>query len=227
MQETDGDPRYQLPSGQPIITPERAAKGDVLTGPPCKDCKATGRVKSQLGVKDAPCKTCRGKGWTGSVNAATIAASDIRFAQIHEVNVLNRLWEHGHIDDQQHHDGQTFQIWRDMHHAQMGLARPVSSGGEEAFGVRLRAYGYIILIRRMERYDYRSVEAALQPMSMSWAEWIARERPERYVRALDRLSRLLPPIKDQIAYLEGLDDAEREELSKEGVKKMLAEIKKQ
>jgi hypothetical protein len=223
MQESEGDPRYYLPAGVGIITPERASKGDVLTGPPCSNCAATGKVKSPLGPP-AICRACRGKGWTGSVNAAGMGHEDIRFAQIHEVNLLNKLWDCEHITDQQHHDCQTFQIWRDMHRAQMGLEKPVSSGGEEAFGVRLRAYGYILLLRGLSRHDNDALETALTPLLMSWAEWIARNRLDKYVTVLERLSRILPPIKDRIAYLEGLSEEQREQLSQEGIKIMLADI---
>lgn len=224
MQETEGDPRYHLPPGSGLITPERAAKGDVLTGPPCPDCKATGKIKAQVGLQPASCPTCRGRGWIGSVNAAGIDTDHIRFAQIHERNLLNSLWEAGHVTDQQHHDCQTFEIWRDMHRVQMGLQRPVSSGSDEALGVRLRAYGYILLVRRMSRYDNDALETMLTPMLMSWMEWIARNRLEKYVAALDRLSRILPPVKDQVAYLEGLSDEQREELSQAGIKKCLEVI---
>ncbi len=210
------DKSHWLPDGEPLITPERAAKGDVLTGNPCTACDMTGRDQNR-GV----CRECSGKGRVGIRNAAGSDLSEIRFAQIHEVNLLNCLWNCRHISDQQHHDGQTFQIWRDMHRVQLGVQRPVSSGGEEVFGVRLRAYGYILIIQRMNRYDLTALETSFIPMTISWAEWIARNRIERYIIALDRLSRLLPPIKDQIAYLEGLPDEEREELSKCNMKKYL------
>jgi hypothetical protein len=219
--ESNGDPRYHLPHGTPLITPERARKGDVFTGPDCRDCGTTGKDK----ITKLPCRPCKGRGWVGSTNAAGVDNADIRFAQVHEVNLLSKLWDSGHVTDQQHHDAQTFQIWRDMHRTQMGLEKPVSSGGEEVFGVRLRAYGYILILRKLSRHDNDAIETSLLPMLMSWAQWIARNRTEKYVAALERLSRVLPPVKDQIGYLEGLDEEQREEISKAGVKKLLEVIK--
>jgi hypothetical protein len=185
----EGDPRYYRDPTQPLITPERARKGDVFTGPDCGDCGGTGKDK----MTEMPCKACRGRGWVGSINAATVENEHIRYAQVHEVNLLNKLWNCEHISDQQHHDGQTFQIWRDMHRAQMGLEKPVSSGGDQMLGVRLRAYGYILIIRRLSRYDSDAIDTSLKRMLMSWAEWIARNRMEKYVRALERLSRAITP----------------------------------
>jgi hypothetical protein len=218
---TQGDKSFWLPEGEPIITPERAAKGDVFTGPDCGDCHGSGKDP----ITKLSCKTCRGKGWVGSINAASLDSGDIRFAQVREINLLSLLRDHNHISDQQHHDGQTFQVWRDMHRAQLGTEKPVSSGGDEPFGVRLRAYGFILLLQRLNRLDYSTIEATLTPMAMSWVDWIARNRVERYVTALERLSRLLPPIKDRIAHLESLTDEQRAEISKESIKKMLEVIK--
>ena len=210
----EGDPRYYLPPGEPIITPHRARKGDVFTGPNCNDCDATGKDR----ITKLPCKTCKGKGWVGSINASTVENSEIHYAQIREVNLLHFLWNLKHITDQQHHDGLTFQVWRDMHRAQMGLEKPVSSGGNEVLGVRLRAYGYILIIQRLNRHDHSAVESSLQPMVMSWAEWLARNRIDRIITALDRLSRLLPPIKDQITHLESLSEDDRQLLSESKMK---------
>ena len=217
-----GDPRYHLPTGAPLITPERAAKGDVLTGPPCPDCKATGKDKGPFG-QPTVCRNCRGRGWIGSVNAATIAADHIRYAQIHEVNLLNKLWEGGSLDDQEHEDGQTYQIWRDMHDTQMGFRKAVGFDDEDSFGTRLRAHGYVLILARMTRHDIEALNVSLQAMAMPYADWIARNRVEKYLRSFERLSRVLPPIKDRIAYLEGLSDEEREESSREGIKKMFDE----
>ena len=219
--QTHIDKSLWLPESEPLITPERAAKGDVFTGPDCGDCHGTGKDP----ITKLVCKACRGKGWVGSTNAATIDSRDIRFAQVYEVNLLNHLWKVGHITDQQHHDVQTFQIWRDMHRAQMGTEKAVSSGGDEVFGIRLRAYGYILIIQQLNRIDYITIEATLTPMVMSWGDWIARNRVERYVTATERLSRIIPRIKDRIAYLESLSDEKRDELSKAGIKKMLEVIK--
>lgn len=209
----------------PMLKPERAAKGDVVTGPDCGDCGATGKDK----MTKTACRACKGRGWVGTINAAMLDSADVRFAQVHEVNLLNRLWSSGQITDQQHHDGQTFRIWRDMHRVQMGTEKPVCAlpEGDEVFGVRLRAYGYILLIRKLNRFDLAAVETSLIPMTMSWADWVARNRLERYVTAFGRLSGLLPAVRDQIAYLESLSDEQRDESCKDGIKKLLDVIKRQ
>lgn len=214
-----------LPEGDPILTPERAAKGDVFTGPQCRDCRGSGRNPQEKLVSLA-CRVCHGKGWVGQVNAVGLDSRNIRHAQVQVRNVLNALWDREIITDDQHHDGGTYQIWRDMHNASLGLAKSVSSGGDEEIGVRLRAYGYVLLVRRLSRYDVRAIEDAIDTFANVEVMRVAVARSQAYLRAFDNLSRLLPRVKEQIKYLEGVTEDERQAMCEDNLKILLARLVK-
>lgn len=220
--ETEGDPRYYRPMKEPLINQWRAAKGDIFTGPDCKECDSTGKDK----MTKANCKPCWGKGYLPITNASEVDSSHIRFAQVQIKSIINLLWDKGIITDDQHHDGGTFQIWRDMHNAALGFGKAVSSGEEESLGIRLRAYGYILLVRRLHPNDIRAVEYTVDTFVNSHTQFLALNRKEMYQGAFERLGRLLPCVKDQVTALESVSDVERNELSEDGLKKLLAQIVK-
>jgi hypothetical protein len=141
-------------------------------------------------------------------------------------NILNLLWEMEVIDDQQHHDAGTYQIWRDMHQASMGLRKPVSSGNQEAIGVRLRAYGYVLITQRLAHFHTKTIDHALETMQSTDDDFSGVNRRQRYRQAFEALSMALPPIRDQIAYLEGLSEVERNEMSEDRLKKLVEQIAK-
>lgn len=150
---------------------------------------------------------------------------NIREAQATIKNVLNYLWEAGFIDDKQHDEAVTYQIWRDMHQAAMGLRKSISSGDAESFGVKLRAYGYVLLTQRLSRYDQRAIELSVETLASGYTEYLAKKQRQIYRAALDRLALALVPIREQITYLERLSDADREALAEERLKKLLAIIR--
>ncbi len=224
MQETDGDPRYQLPAGLSIVTPERAAKGDVFTGPPCSDCKATGKAKSPLG-QAATCPTCRGRGWLRSVNAATIATDHIRYAQVQVVNIMNYLWDKEIISDNQHTDGHAFEAWRNQHRVALGLQKSVSGELDETFQVKLRAYGFILLIRRLSAPDVKAINKSLDTSANYATRAEAIQEQGAYIRAFSHLAREIIPVRERITYLERASEGERNHISDEQMKILLAAIK--
>jgi len=208
-----------LPRGEAMVTPEREGKGDLIV------------------FYDED---------TGHIREARAVAK----------NILSLLLELKVIDDQQHHDAGTYQIWRDMHQASMGLRRPVSSGNQEAIGVRLRAYGYVLITQRLEHFHTKTIDHALETMKSTNDDFseINRKRLEhfhtktidhvletmkstnddfseinhrqRYRQAFEALSMALPPIREQITYLEGLSEADRNEMSEERLKKLVEQIAK-
>jgi hypothetical protein len=219
--ESEGDPRYHLPPNTPIITPERAAKGDVFTGPNCSDCNTTGKDK----ITKLPCRTCKGRGWVGSINAATMESSDIRFAQVQVRNILNFLWNAGIITDDEHDDGHTFQAWRDQHRVALGLERPVSNTLEEPATLKLRAYGFILLLRKLNAYDAKAINKSLDVFANCGTEQDARREERPYRMAFTNLSKAIVPIKEKISYLERASDEERAALADEQLKMLLIAIK--
>ncbi len=218
--ENDGDPRYHIPKGIPLITPERAAKGDVFTGPDCNDCSTTGKDK----ITKLPCKTCKGRGWVGSINAATVDNAHIRFAQVQVRNILNYLWEQEIITDDQNTDGHLFAAWRDQHRLAMGLQSPIMVDILEPHSIKLRAYGFVLLIRRLSHYDVKAISKAIDVLANSSTQQDALRESRQYHIAFTNLARVIIPIKQQVAYLEGLSDEDRRQLSDDKLKKLLAEL---
>lgn len=160
-----------LPRGEPMITPEREAKGDIFV------------ERNEHG--------------------------NINFARGHREMIVNYLLEIGVIDDQQFHDAGTFQIWRDMHQVSMGLRRAVSSGGEQATGVRLRAYGFILLCKRLTSASYGVLLSASDLFANEAQQIIARNRKQTYRTAFKELSSVLPAIHDAINALEALNQKQQ------------------
>ena len=150
----------------------------------------------------------------------------IREARAVAKNILSLLLELKVIDDQQHHDAGTYQIWRDMHQASMGLRRPVSSGNQEAIGVRLRAYGYVLITQRLEHFHTKTIDHVLETMKSTNDDFSEINHRQRYRQAFEALSMALPPIREQITYLEGLSEADRNEMSEERLKKLVEQIAK-
>lgn len=151
---------------------------------------------------------------------------NIRFAQSQVKNILNYLWEKEIITDQQHHDGQTFEIWRDMHRVQLESKKAVSSGGEEAIGVRLRAYGFVLLLKRLSIPDQNTIESSIERPASNHYCFIADNNTNAYKRTFERLSDVLLPIKEQIQYLEQLSEDERGAIAEDNLKKLIAELVK-
>lgn len=215
------DKTQWLPEGLPIITQERALKGDIVTDDPCDGCDMSGKDSN-----GDICKKCKGKGRTGSKNAVYVDFSSIRFAHTQMRNIMNYFWNAGTITDQHFHDGQTFQIWRDIHQVALGFKKPLSSGDPEQPGVRLRAYGYVLLTQRLSRNNQKAIELAIETFANHFNRELAHRQRHLYHTAFEALSQAMLPIKDQITYLESLSDEDRDCLSEERLKKLIAGIAK-
>ncbi len=226
--ESQGDPRYHFPPDESIITPERARMGDVFTGPDCNDCGATGKITNpDDNTIKSTCRSCHGRGWIGCVNTAEMDHKiRIRHAQVQVCSILRYLWDKEIITDDQYHDGGTFEIWRDQHQVAMGLKKAVCSGDDEEFETRLRAYGYILLVRRLSQRDICAIQYAINTFAVSHTEFIAFNRKTAYITAFGNLSRLLPNVKEQIRYLESISEDERNALCEGNLKILVARLVK-
>lgn len=226
MIENDGDDHIDkscwLGPNEPIITPERAQKGDVFTGPTCDDCHGSGKNDEY----NSPCRACHGKGWMGTVNAQILNVSDIHFAQIQIRNILNFLWEKDAITDDHHDHGHLFKAWRDQHRVAMGQERAISGESSESTGIKLRAYGFILLVKRLSIYDYKAIESSIEIFSNQHTQAFALRDRKIYRQAFDRLSQVIIPIREHIAALEALSDEDRAMLSDERLKKFIDGMEK-
>lgn len=206
-------------SENPMVKPERIAKGDIITGKQCDDCETKGRGKDGL-----PCKTCKGKGWFGITNAINVELDDIRFAQAQVRNIINYLWETEIITHDQNDAGHTFQAWRAQHRVSLGIQAPISAGISEASLSKMRAYGYVLLLQRISRYDQQYVEFCVDTFSTYYTQQLAIERGPKIRAALERLHQALMPIRERILAMEQLPPEELQALSEDNLKKMIAKI---
>lgn len=192
-EEQNIDQSVWLKRGEPLLTPERIAKGDM-------------RIEREI-------------------NEETGELGQIRYAQAIIRNIMNWLWENDHITHDQHDAGNVFWAWRNQHRVAMGQQKAISSDLSESTGIKLRAYGYVLIAKRLSRYDYDAIDKAIETFENEFTRSFALRNMLAYQRAFKRLEDILPRVKDQISYLEGLSDQEREELSEEGLKKFLEQIR--
>ena len=75
------------PSDQPIVTPERAAKGDMVYSTPCTHCNGRGTFPEEYGRGIVPCRDCNGRGNTQVIG--DIALQHVRFAQAQVQSLMN------------------------------------------------------------------------------------------------------------------------------------------
>lgn len=211
------DRAHWLPLGMPIITKERAAKMDIVTGESCTDCDSSGKESSTNRV----CPGCKGKGWTGMTNAATVPLNEIKFAQVQIRNILNFLWGIGAITDEHHDAGWIFKAWRDQHDVALGFKKSVSSEMSVSSGTKLRAYGYVLILKRVSRADLKALESAVETIATTHTQVESVKQKITYRRALENLVRVLPPIQEQIASLEVLSEEDRGMLMEERLKNLL------
>lgn len=224
LDQDNGDKSQWLPDGEPIITKERAAKGDIITGKPCEVCQGNGRDKEN----NRPCKECRGRGWNGIKNAAEIPQTnltDVEYARAVIRNILNYLWQMEYITQEHYDAGHTFNAWRDQHRVARGLQRPTSNDLKNPTGVKLRAHGYILLTKRLRQQDYKAISDTIEITATEHVRSMVNKNHLTYYKTFDRLCIILSPIKEQIEYLESLTDEQREFLSEEKMKIAIAQIR--
>jgi RecJ-like exonuclease len=208
----------------PLINKHRAAHGDIITGTPCPECDMTGRNENR-GV----CKECSGKGRIGIRNASGVSEnelSEIRFAQIQVKSILNFLWNSEIISDDEHSDGHTYKAWRDQHNVAMGLEKAISNEFESPMTLKLRAHGYILLLKRLSVHDIKAINKAIDVRANHSTERDAIREQRPYRTAFANLARVIIPIKERISYLEGISEDERNMLSDDNMKLLLVDIHK-
>lgn len=86
-------------------------------------------------------------------------------------NILNYLWEVRAITDQHNNDGHTLRAWRAQHRVALGLQHPTGTDGATPTQAKLRAYGYILVIRRLSQPDFRAIEQALDTEATEHTEF--------------------------------------------------------
>ncbi|MEZ5691180.1 MAG: hypothetical protein R3D71_05910 [Rickettsiales bacterium] len=162
----------------------------------------------------------------GDLRVSYNDSGQMQEAQATVKNILNWFWENDYITHEQHDDACTFQIWRDMHQVSMGVRKPVSSGEVESLGVKLRAYGFVLLLKKLSRHNVKAIEYVLENFASEHNIFFAKRDRRVYQSVLQDLSEKIIPVREQIKYLESLDESEREKLYEENLQKLVAQIKK-
>lgn len=167
------DPRQWI-NGGPLVTPERAAKGDLTVNrraPPTKAQQARGE------------------------------AGDIRDAQAHVRNVMNALHDRGVLDYQHVHDGETFEMWQMWFTAELSC-RP-SSVYCDVRGIRralaedeLAHDDYAKMCRQVGQPHLRLVERAIKTHAREHNLWLAEKDADHYRAAFDRLSTVMERFRE-------------------------------
>ena len=185
----DYDKSCCIPHGEAILTPERAAKGDIAITNTAANGEA---LEIKLTVK----------------------------------NILNYLYEEEIITEQNWCDAHTFKAWQDQHQVAMGVKKAISNEIENSATNKLRAHGFVLLIRKLSTNDLSAIEFAINTFATSHTKFIVQNRKPTYRVAFERLSAILPPIRERVEALEALNEIDRKELSENNLKKLLASIKK-
>lgn len=148
-----------------------------------------------------------------------------RWAQIHVKNILNYIWHQEVITDQQHHDGCTFEIWRNMHRVATGHQRAVSTGeNPESTGLRLNAYGYVCLLKRLPVNDSAQIQNCIDVQANEHTKWVAMRSASAFSALFQRLEIIIAPVIQHIRALEALSDYDREQFHLENLQKYLKGI---
>ena len=218
------DTSCHLPPGEPIMTPERAAKRDIISRKPCDKCDGNGREA----YTNKPCDECRGSGWKGIKNASEIAPenlSEVEYAQAVVRNILNYIWQKNYITQEHYDAAHIFEAWRNQHRVARGERRPTSNDIANPSGVKLRAHGYVLLTQRLRRNDHLAIDNTIEITSNEHTRNLADRNSKLYRGIFDRLCIVLSPIKEQIDYLESLSEEQRDFLSEEKMKIVIATIR--
>ncbi len=206
-----------LPRNASLVTPERRSKGDLRVELKCEPCSGIGKIQGD------ECNRCGGLGRLPPGSAVIGDEDQVRFAQANVRNILNYVREREFITDQQAHDARTFEIWKALHDSNFGLRKSSPRIGDGGDGVA--EYGYVLLIRALGLRDCRVIEETIVTVATSHTCFLANKNRRVFERAFERLSSLLPPIREELAWIQ-----KRGELTEEAVamkfKRLLTELRK-
>lgn len=192
MIDTDSDDHIDrscwLPPGEPIITAQRASKGDM-------------RIERR-------------------------DDGEINYARAHIRNILNYLWQSEIITADQHDAAWTFKAWREQHQLSLGLLRHSdgADGTPDSFGVKLRAHGYILIVRRLSVDDCVTINNAIDTTQDAHSRFLAARYKKNYERAMQNLENVLVPVRERISALESLSEEDRNEVEDKALRNFLDEV---
>jgi hypothetical protein len=202
------------PDGKPVdpmIKPERLAKGDWSFTRDCELCKGRGTQPHESGFGTVPCPGCYGRGKTH--DAPDTPIHEVRYAQAQVQNVLNWLYERDLLTDQHVFDGQTYEIWREVYQARRTMRRKdplYSVRGYEETEAQCE-YGYSLLLVRLPVRHHRTVEYAVATFATSHARQVAQRSQKSILHAFEALSRMMPDVREEVKRLRERDPVQAKE----------------
>jgi hypothetical protein len=189
-EESDVDRAVWLPDDEPLITPERAAKGDML-------------IQRKEPTQD---------------QASRNEPGEIQAAQAIINNVLNFLYDREYINSQHVTDARTYELWQTCYRAKLGYRNNRVYSSEIREMERILAHDGVesvnefhTIITKLSLQHKNTIERAIytpassherfiagdyRPGASPQERYIARQRATIYVRAFDRLSELMEPLRD-------------------------------
>lgn len=127
----------------------------------------------------------------------------IRYAQAHVKNIMNRLWERDLIDDQAQHDGQTYEVWQKIFRARQGFRNNPIYGDDLARMKKLitddelECDDFSKLIRKLGVTNCGHIEFCIETPANEHTEWLIRDRHAAYVRAFDALTSVMERLREE------------------------------
>jgi hypothetical protein len=191
ISEDKPDERYWLPDGYDLITPERESKGDMRVERRTPD-------KEQL---DA------GRG--GQIFFAQVQVRNILNFLSDETAVrayckINKLAPMGAVLDGQHaHNGRTYEVWQTIFHARQGYRNnPIYTPELAELRKALKGDGFdvsdfIAVIRTLSLEQKKLIEFAIYQTATDHLKWLALRTGNAYLRAFDRLSEIMEPMRER------------------------------
>lgn len=186
---------------EPLVTAERAAKGDLSYTRNCEKCQGRGTRKADMGTGAVSCADCKGRGRVHE--RPDVPLEQVRFAQVQVRSIVNHLWQNGELNDQHHHDAQTYELWQTIFRARSGYRNnPVYE--LELLGMRqavsadgLNVDDFVSLIRRLQHERCRIIEMAIYTQMTEHFEWMLKRGVAGYRSVFDTLSWIMKQLREE------------------------------
>lgn len=181
----------------PLLKPERRAKGDIRIDTPCPDCESLPAPERRS------CRTCKGKQRVRAKDPASLGEQEIRYAQAVVWTTVNHLYYSDVISDQNVHDGHTYEIWQTIFRARLGYRNSLIWGEELRRMHRLIAdddleyddFGK--LIRSLGERHCRAVEFAIYTPVTPHIRWLIARTSNPYQEAFTRLTSVMERLREE------------------------------
>lgn len=196
MEDDDIDRSQWLPPKEPLFNKFRLAKPDISIERSCEDCGGAGAINNHR------CFTCKGRGWllTAWRGDGLDPVEGIKYGQTKTRNILAYL-HHTHIITDQHaHDGRTYEIWYEIFRASSTQEKRQLYGavrGEPA-AEGLSEHGFSLLVQMMAIDHHNAIKRTLFTLQNEDTRAAARSNSEAYQRSFDKLSELIPQIREKL-----------------------------